>query len=74
MSVGLTTDQIVNRDARVCVCGQPPSWSRTRGGVVLACMNPECELFPAIKGPSVVDAIQYWNEAVTDRGKVRKRH
>ena len=71
----ITTDEMVKRDARVCVCGRAPAWGKLRGGgVILACMNIECRLFPAIKGPCVGDAIQNWNEEVQRHDAVRKRH
>lgn len=72
--MGTTTDEIVKRDARVCVCGRPPVWSRLRGGdVVLACKNLKCRVFPAVKGPCVYDAVQNWNQEVAKHDPVRKR-
>lgn len=72
--VGITTDEIVKRDARVCVCGQPPQWGKLRGGgVIIACMNARCRVFPAVKGPCVYDAIQNWNKEVANHDTVRKR-
>ena len=73
--MGTFTDEMVKRDAQVCVCGKHPAWGKLRGGgVVLACMNIKCSRYPAVKGPCVYDAIQNWNQEVSKYDTVRKRH
>jgi len=71
----ITKDEIVKRDARVCVCGKHPTWVKLRGGgIVLACPDYTCRLWPSVKGADLDDAIQNWNERVANYDTVRKRH
>lgn len=73
--MGTSTDEMVKRDARVCVCGKPPVWAKLRGGdVVLACKNLKCKRWPAVRASCVYDAIQNWNQEVANYDAIRKRH
>lgn len=70
----ITKDEIIKRDARVCACGKHPAWAKIRGGIILACPDITCGLYLAVRGPCLSDAIQNWNQGVSDRDAVRKRH
>jgi hypothetical protein len=73
--VALIKEEIVKRDARVCVCGKHPTWVKLRGGaVILACPDRTCRLWPAVRGSDLSAAIQTWNEVVANHDAVRKRH
>lgn len=74
--MGLTTNDIVRRRANLCACGKTPIWARLRGGtVVLVCPTFGCDLYLAVKGNTVSNAIENWNKEV-DRydQRVGKRH
>lgn len=74
--MGLTTTDIVKRDAKPCDCGKTPVWAKLRGGtVVLACPTIDCKLYLAVKGHTISDAVAIWNEEVEKYAqRTGKRH
>ena len=74
--MGLTTSDIVNRRALCCACGKIPVWAKIKGGtIVLACPTIGCDLYLAVKGHTVSDAIETWNKEVEQYDqRAGKRH
>lgn len=62
-------------DAKPCVCGSHPIWSKSRGRTILACPSVSCGLYLAVSGPNVSETVENWNKAVTNYADtLRKRH
>ena len=63
--MGLTTSDIVKRRARLCACGKIPVYAKIKGGtIVLACPTVHCDLYLAVKGRTISDAVETWNKEV----------
>ena len=62
-------------DAKPCICGSRPIWSKSRGRAILACPSVKCGLYLAISARSMTEAVENWNKAVDYYGDtLRKRH
>lgn len=70
--MGKTTEEIVQEQAKACVCGKTPVWVKARGGAaILACPTINCELYLAVRGPTFKNALEAWNREVDQYGKRR---
>lgn len=71
--MGLTRSEIVKKRASVCSCGKLPVWATLTGGtVVLACPDLHCDLYLAVKGHSISEAVETWNQEVEKHVGSRK--